>query len=616
MRRFVYLVSLSMVALVVGVCVGAHAQIGAAAAQESRTETDVFTGRNVVGPYMLSWRAIAQDSERITRNGARLARGADYQINAAAGVITFARPLRSTDIARVDYRITAGVSQRNPAQVAIPLGLTLFSDQRNLLSLDAVYRPAIGDARSSVGSGAGGLELTLTGNFRHSALSKGHIRFFLDQRGGRLEDRGALQLSEAGRFRYGQYAVSLTHAGKEFARQAETGFLPGRQVADAQLTLNVVPRIQSTTTLQHVEDANAPGGSASTLSVGQRLSASTPSGTRVNASYLVTETASGAQKSMASKEILRLQGEQPLPANSSAALLLERVETTADGVGRVLQTSSVDIRSAPVPQLSLLGRYGNKLLPSGPEDFAYLRVEAEPGSRTRVTAEVSDRYTAQYAAQSRTAGFEYRASPAVALRGGLALADKGSEHAVARSVGATIRPAPPLELTGAVKLRERFTGGVSDPSEPDTLDVKVRMELARRALQVTGGFSNNPEDDKGAVARVMRQSVGLQSFWGAATLSGAYSVESAHAAALVSRLLDVKLGVSIGRYTTVYGSFKGSESILGDQRNTDVYGIGLVHRFGDRVDLSLNGAVTNRYLAGSLAEPPDYRAETRLRMRF
>ncbi len=47
-----------------------------------------------------------------------------------------------------------------------------------------------------------------------------------------------------------------------------------------------------------------------------------------------------------------------------------------------------------------------------------------------------------------------------------------------------------------------------------------------------------------------------------------------------------------------------------------MYGIGLVHRFGDRVDLSLNGAVTNRYLAGSLAEPPDYRAETRLRMRF
>src|SRR5687768_10327741 len=61
----------------------------------SQIVSDVFIGRNVVGPYVLSWRGVESGSDFVTQNGRQLKRGADYVVDAGAGILTFTRPIRN-----------------------------------------------------------------------------------------------------------------------------------------------------------------------------------------------------------------------------------------------------------------------------------------------------------------------------------------------------------------------------------------------------------------------------------------------------------------------------------------------------------------------------------------
>src|SRR5579872_5252576 len=49
--------------------------------------SDVFLGRNVTGPYLLSWRGIESGSEVVTLGAQRLTRDTDYHLDTTAGVL-------------------------------------------------------------------------------------------------------------------------------------------------------------------------------------------------------------------------------------------------------------------------------------------------------------------------------------------------------------------------------------------------------------------------------------------------------------------------------------------------------------------------------------------------
>jgi hypothetical protein len=74
---------------------------------------DTLQGRGVAGPYTLTWNRLVERSEMVLVETRWLVRDADYWIDYAAGQIRFAEPLRVGQTARVSYRITSGVSQRN-----------------------------------------------------------------------------------------------------------------------------------------------------------------------------------------------------------------------------------------------------------------------------------------------------------------------------------------------------------------------------------------------------------------------------------------------------------------------------------------------------------------------
>src|SRR5207248_5025269 len=67
-------------------------------AESTRTVTDVFVGRNVVGPYVLSWRGIVAGSESISRSGQPLRSGSDYRLDPKTGALAFTSPIKSQQI--------------------------------------------------------------------------------------------------------------------------------------------------------------------------------------------------------------------------------------------------------------------------------------------------------------------------------------------------------------------------------------------------------------------------------------------------------------------------------------------------------------------------------------
>ncbi|MDW8105369.1 MAG: hypothetical protein RMK92_10200, partial [Armatimonadota bacterium] len=101
--------------------------------------TDVFLGRNVRGPYLLSWKGVRARSERVEVDGRTLRRDEEYTIDYAAGTLVFVQPLRQGSMARVIYEIDGRTAQRNPRTLQLPLDMELLRAARGRLALTGTY---------------------------------------------------------------------------------------------------------------------------------------------------------------------------------------------------------------------------------------------------------------------------------------------------------------------------------------------------------------------------------------------------------------------------------------------------------------------------------------------
>src|SRR5438874_11801844 len=112
------LITLALLALVRPRCSGQVGPLSLASSQAESAEppttgqrvTDLFMGRNVVGPYVLSWRGVESGTEMVSEGGRLLKRGADYNIDVGAGILTFVKPPKNGQMIRADYRCIPGQS--------------------------------------------------------------------------------------------------------------------------------------------------------------------------------------------------------------------------------------------------------------------------------------------------------------------------------------------------------------------------------------------------------------------------------------------------------------------------------------------------------------------------
>src|SRR5207248_2883983 len=106
--------------------------------------SDVFVGRNAVGPYLLSWRGIEPKSESVSVGVGRLNRDSDYTLDPATGTLAFRNPLRTGEVARIDYRVDARTAKQTASLPAAPFEFKLFNAGSAGLSLNALWKPSTG----------------------------------------------------------------------------------------------------------------------------------------------------------------------------------------------------------------------------------------------------------------------------------------------------------------------------------------------------------------------------------------------------------------------------------------------------------------------------------------
>src|SRR5258708_37397522 len=165
----------------------------------SQSITDIFIGKNVVGPYLLSWKDIEPGSETISVNGRLFYRSQDYNLDPVTGVLTFAHPLRTGQIARVDFRYIPGQSTAMPPGAPIPFDFKLFGGANSSLNFNALFQPQTNSPvkpGSPTGSQTGLMLLGFGGKNSLGTQSTLTSKLFFDPGGGKLLGSSGIQLSE------------------------------------------------------------------------------------------------------------------------------------------------------------------------------------------------------------------------------------------------------------------------------------------------------------------------------------------------------------------------------------------------------------------------------------
>ena len=583
----------------------------------SQAITDVFVGKNVVGPYVLSYRQIESGSDTVTVNGTRLFRGQDYTLDPKTGVLTFMRPLRTGQIARVDFRSIPGQSIATPPNAPIPFEFKLFGGSNSSLNFNALFRPETNAPLKSGANAASQSGLMLLGFGGKSAIgtqSTLSSKFYFDAHGGNVLGRGGLQLTETSKTSFGQFSGGFSRAGADFKASDQTGIAKGLQIIEAAGSLPPVYGIQASASFKQTTELPTLGKGGTTTVLGQRV-AGTLGVLRFQATHSDTTT-EGPNLPGRIVAADRLQLDQKLDAKTNATALVERTQTNTRDAGSVAQTSTLSLRSNPTQSVSILGTLQNRLLPTGAEDAATLRVNAEPTKEIKLAATAGERYNSKGALHSREASLDYVPSSRLTLSGLVQVKGEGAQDSVAGGLSANAKPLPYLEVGGGFKLRDTSINGISQTDTPDTYNVRMALAILRNALKVTGGYSANPEDDKGGLARTNSRNVGLESKLGRFDLSGAYALQNELLNPRFNSALDLKLAwrfASASQIITAYKSLLAQDSSL---LITDTYSLSLSHRVGSLLDLALSGVMTTYERDGILQPNRDYRAEAKLGLRF
>jgi len=579
----------------------------------ARLVTDVFFGKNVVGPYLLSWKGIEPGSEVVTRGAQRLVRNTDYHLDATAGVLIFTAPLRNREIARVDYRCTPGKAQANTGAAAAPMQFNLFERGGGALTFNALYRPDTLGPANAAAPASGLMLLGFSGNARLTPQSGLTGRLFLDARGGNLWDRSALQITEKSVTNFGQFSAGFSRGGSGFLAGQETGIAAGKQIVEAAGSLNPIYGIQASASFRQTTDLPEQGRGAIVTVLGQRLAGTLGATTRFQATRALTTTET-LDSPTVERVTDRLQIDQKLGDRTQATALFERTETTAENSGQVAQTSGLTIRSQPTNSVSLQGSFQNRLLPSGAEDSASVRVEAEATRQIKLTALLGERYRQKDTLHSREALVEYRPGAQFSLTGSLLVRSEGPGKSFAGGLRATARPGKYLEISGGFKEREA-SGAGADSDAPDTYNMNLSLRLFGGGVRLTGGYADNPEDEKGMIARARSQSVGVQSTWGRLDVSGDYALQDEYLTSRTSAVLDLRVGWRFAPTTQLATGFRETRTREQSLLSSDTYSFSLTHRVGSLLDIILRGLMTT-YEKDGLFQPTEYRAEAKLGIRF
>lgn len=639
------------------------------------TITDVVVGRNIKGPYTLSYVDFDPGSVRVVLNGRTLKKGEDYNVDSSKGLISFNAVVLNDVLVSVSYNLIPSKSKQNAGTVNVPVILNVFQRKDANVQVTGLYAqedPKNPDVTKTI-VGLGG-EKTW-------AQTKIGTQFFLSQRNDPKEDlqtgntweRSAFKVSsetDTGKVRL---TASMLHAGSEFAGGKETGLGVGKEVMSLALSTSPIKSVRFTAEMQQTEDtAGASKGNRSTVQE-QNLVVTPNDKTTVSLVHKATETSTAAGfGNTVDSSAVRI--DQKLAGNTNATVSFENASIETGSTTDRVRTTQANVSTAPVKQVSVnasLTQKDSELL--GQETRQNVGVTIKPIDQVSVTAAHS---VVENASGEKTkTDISLKANPLrnTELTGTLALRTDNTEELFRHDVRLTTKPvefvkftagftqngvnendnvtkSASLELTpfahtqisagyiyaedGSHIMTVRDYAAVSKPWRFVTFSGKLRDREAEndeavdtKAVQValspfdrfvlTGAYQSNPEDAKGLVQLYNATNLGLRLRLGTVGLTTDYCSKEEYA---FSRLSDERrfgLDVPVFRNGKLTTGVKLARFLDGSELTTRTYSLGYTHNVGSTFNLSLTGYFTDyRQNKVTLPDRSEYSAEASLGVKF
>lgn len=468
-------------------------------------QSDVLFGRNVKGPYLLSWKNVRANSEVVQRDGQLMRRDADYTFDADAGTITFTTPLRGEQLARVAYRCDTPNAARNAVAPSAPLQFDLWQQGQNRVSLRALYRPD-SSGKTTTG-GVASTSLNYLGGWKLSSTSSLNSNLYMGIGSGNIWDNTGMQLSERTKLKTADFGIAYSRAGTQFAQEDATGLKAGREVFEANGALTPLQNLKFNALwrLTNALPDTAKGDKgAQTQETGASLALDLKQAqTKIEAGRSQTTlTPTGAAAVVQTQD--KVQVEKGLGKTTQANLTYEtQASDPTDGSAKTYtQRTGVGFKTRPDERVTLSGNFSNSIGTSGGTDIAGLKLESNPFlkmKQLRLLGTWEDRFQADGVRRTREALLELPkfGFGQTLITGGVRQTSlPGKEQFVGLVNGAT-RPLRYLEVTGGAQFRDGTLNGVApDPDSVDSYNVKFALSPLKR-LRVTGSVGMNPESSDG-----------------------------------------------------------------------------------------------------------------------
>ncbi len=611
-------------------------------------QSDVIIGRNLKGPYLLTWKGVRPGSETVLRDGIALKPGIDYTLDADTGAMAFPAPLRPDQLLRVSYRADRPESALNPKSLALPVKIDLWQSGTNRLAFNSLYRPTPSGSPTKGNLTQLQTSLQFNGGIRLAPSSDLSSALFVDMRGGDWLGRSGLRVAERTRARWGEFGLTYSRAGAQFALENTDGLTAGREIMEAVGSLSPASGLKLNGTLRQTTELldtskDPPGAPPSqigavTREIGQNLTFTLPKGqSKLEAGRLATTvTAPDGSGVVRTQDSLKL--EHTLRKGTQATLSYEALSTqsfqrpsvadapskeSASSPGDYSQKTLLEIKHRPSEQIQLTGTFNTTLGGANAGDSEALRIEASPFTRLRqlkIIASWQDQYKGEGASRSREARVEL---PTLAwgqlqTSGGIRQTSAPGKERLVGILDAKSRPLRYLELTGGARLRDGYAGDVHvpDPDAVNTYQFKMTLQPVKQ-FRFIGSLTHNPEADDGTIRKTQRQNLGVETELGLLKLHGQYGLEDEYLSMKQTNTLELGLDLRLTPVDTLSGGFQGRSLLDTEDSETRIFSLAYTRRLGSAFDLTLSGNMTQSLLNRTYqSDKQEIKAQAKLGLKF
>lgn len=551
--------------------------------------SDVLVGNDARGPYILNWKNINRFSDSVTIDNRLMQRDSDYQIDYAAGTVSFASTVSSKAIIRVEYSYDAAKAVRNRAPLNMPLTLDIYKRANQGLQFTALYK----QPQAAANTAPDVLVYGLTGSTKAKAGEMNSMFLFSPDRPGETQkgqfgDRSAIQLDGTTKTDNLQLTTSFLHVGEQFAGSKDYKLQQGLDTMALAMVYAPSELLSMSSSFNRIENSVGEKKGESLATSEQKI-VLTPDGAP-KLTILHGEVEKGKEGAATQATATdRIQLDSELSKSVSAQAIHETVNTNVGGADSTVSTNQLNVSAKPADNMAIQGQLTQKdSSTAGGETGLNIGVQAAPTKTMSLNAAIS-RVDAEKTGQANAETLKFAANPNQRMSIELNMAHKdtdvaGNEFSHALKVSSALRPDTKLEfgMTGTdverpedesakgLKLTTtalRNTSVLVDWSQRES-DVKgpeefggIRIETTpTKSIKLGGALSQRDTASAHDISK--EASLQVQPF-GHTTVGGAYK-ETESNGQVVARVSEVNASTNPSGFIKFAGAWKDRESVAQD----------------------------------------------------